>query len=93
MEYAIIYLKESLSTQSGPGKKIWVLEYRDEANNKIDPIMGWYATSNMKPSEVLLRFKTRQEAEEYAKEHRINYKVIEPYSAKKVSKKSYLDNF
>lgn len=94
IQYAIIYQKEVLSTQSGPGQHVWVLEYRDETNtNKIDPIMGWYAASNMLPAQVVLRFKTRQEAESYAREQKIDYKVIEPPHVKKPEKKSYLDNF
>ena len=53
--------------------------------------MGW-ETSTDTLEEVILKFKTKEKAIEYAKKNNISYSVIEP-KKKKFVIKSYADNF
>ena len=77
--------------QSGRGKlKKWVLEF-DTRDPSINPLMGW-ETSTDTLEEVILKFKTKEKAIEYAKKNNISYSVIEP-NKKKFIIKSYADNF
>ena len=77
--------------QSGRAKlKKWVLEF-DTKDPSINPLMGW-ETSTDTLEEVILKFKTKEKAIEYAKKNNISYSVIEP-NKKKFVIKSYADNF
>ena len=77
--------------QSGRGKlKKWVLEF-DTKDPSINPLMGW-ETSTDTLEEVILKFSTKEKAIEYAKKNNILFEVIEPQK-RKVTKKSYADNF
>ena len=89
---ARIYKPSKNAMQSGQGRtKEWVFEYEPAAPRDIDPLMGWTSSTDMK-SQVRLRFETKEEAIAYAERNGIAYRIEEP-SARKVSKKSYADNF
>ena len=77
--------------QSGRGKlKKWVLEFETK-DASINPLMGW-ETSTDTLEEVILKFSSKEQAIEYAKNNNISYTVIEP-KKKEFVIKSYADNF
>ena len=77
--------------QSGRGKqKKWVLTFETK-DPSINPLMGW-ETSTDTLEEVTLKFSTKDQAIDYAKKMKIDYEIIEP-KKRKVTKKSYADNF
>jgi hypothetical protein len=89
---AKIYQPAKTAMQSGQAKtKEWVLEYEPESPREIEPLMGWTSSGDML-SQVRLAFETREEAVAYAEANGIGYRVFEPHK-RKLSKKSYADNF
>ena len=90
MKKAKIYIPAKTATQSGDGKKKWILEFITK-DPSINPLMGW-ETSTDTLEEVTLKFSTKDQAIEYAKKNNISYKVIEP-KKKEFVIKSYADNF
>jgi hypothetical protein len=88
---ARIYLPTRNAMQSGQAKDKWLLEYEPEAPRRIEPLMGWTSSTDMK-SQIKLRFDTKQEAIAYAQRNGIAYRVEEPkLSIRKTV--SYSDNF
>ena len=77
--------------QSGLGKtNKWILEFETK-DPTINPLMGWESSSDTY-SELILEFKTKELAIEYAKKNKIDFEIIEPQKRKTI-KKSYADNF
>ena len=77
--------------QSGLGKtEKWILEYETENPSK-NPLMGWESSSDTF-SEIKLEFSSKELAINYAKKMKIDYEIIEP-KKRKITKKSYADNF
>ena len=77
--------------QSGLGKtNKWILEFETLDPIK-SPLMGWESSSDTL-SELKLEFSTKELAINYAKKKKIDYEIIEP-KKRKISKKSYADNF
>jgi hypothetical protein len=73
---AKIYRPAKTAMQSGKAKtNVWVLEFDAEVPRKIDPIMGYTSTSDMK-QQVKLTFETQEQAEAYAQRKGIEYRVI-----------------
>ena len=70
--------------------KNWLLEF-DTLDTGINPLMGWESSKDTM-SEVKLRFSTKDQAINYAKNNNIDYYVVEPQKSK-IIKKSYADNF
>ncbi len=91
---ARIYKPARNAMQSGTGKTtLWVLEAVPSGRHEVDPLMGWPSISDM-DAQVKLNFSSREAAEEYAKEHGIDYIVIAPKTRKPVLRKNgYGDNF
>jgi len=90
--FARIYRPTKTAMQSGRAKaERWVLEFEPELARKLDPLMGWSGSSDMK-QQVHLKFDTREEAIAYAKTHAIPHQVIEPKERRR-NVKSYADNF
>lgn len=89
---ARIYKPAKTAMQSGPGfGEKWRLDYEPEVPLKVDPLMGYTSSSDMR-RQVSLDFDTREEAIAYAERNGIPYQVSEP--AVRVAKKiSYSDNF
>jgi hypothetical protein len=78
--------------QSGNARtKFWVLEFEPESARRIDPLMGWTSSADMR-QQVLLEFATREEAIAYAEKHAIPYQLFEPHGPA-AKAKSYADNF
>jgi hypothetical protein len=91
MKRAKIYKPSKTAMQSGLKKfDKWIIEFIT-ANPGKNPLMGWESSSDTY-SELNLEFKSKDLAIEYAKKNNINYEVIEP-KKRKVTKKSYADNF
>jgi hypothetical protein len=89
---ALIYSPARTAMQSGTAKTgYWVLEFEPEKPRKIDPLMGYTTSSDMK-SQIQLRFDTREEAEAYARSNGIAYRVEEPNQPRRRNI-SYSDNF
>ena len=68
----------------------WLLVF-DTINKSINPLMGWESSRDTM-SELKLKFSTKDQAIDYAKNNNIEYKVVENQKRKLV-KKSYTDNF
>jgi hypothetical protein len=89
---ARIYSPAKTAMQSGKAKTgYWVLEFEPAKPRKIEPLMGYTSSSDMK-SQVRLTFETRAEAEAYAKANGITFRVEEPKEARR-RQISYSDNF
>jgi ETC complex I subunit conserved region. len=89
---AKIYRPAKTAMQSGKAKThLWVLEFDQEAPRRIDPILGYTSSSDMR-QQVRLTFESQEQAEAYAKREGIEYRVIPP---KDVARQivSYTDNF
>jgi hypothetical protein len=89
---ARIYSPARTAMQSGTAKPgYWVLEFEPEKPRKIDPLMGYTTSGDMK-SQVRLKFATREEAVTYAERNGIAYRVDLPNESKR-RQISYSDNF
>jgi hypothetical protein len=78
--------------QSGQAKtKNWVLEFEPELARKIEPLMGWTSSADMR-QQIRLKFDTREAAVAYAKANNIPHRVVEPKERKR-KPKAYADNF
>ena len=89
---AKIYRPAKTAMQSGKAKThLWVLEFDQEQPRKIDPIMGYTSSGDMR-QQVRLRFDTREEAVAYCERHGIPYQVAEPKATARRAM-SYSDNF
>lgn len=89
-----IYQPARNAMQSGTARmKGWVLEFPPADAREIDPLMGWTSSDDTQ-SQVRLRFETRQQAEDYAHDHGLNYVVQEPHRrAANVRPRGYGENF
>ncbi|RJL19096.1 ETC complex I subunit [Paracoccus siganidrum] len=89
-----IYQPARNAMQSGTARsKGWVLEFPSADAREIDPLMGWTSSDDTQ-SQVRLRFETREQAEEYAREHGLDYVVQEPHSrAPNIRPRGYGENF
>ncbi len=59
---ARIYKPAKTAMQSGHAKtKDWVIDFEPEEPRRIEPLMGWTASSDMK-QQLRLRFPTKEEA-------------------------------
>ena len=77
--------------QSGIKKfEKWIIEFITKDPGK-NPLMGWESSIDTY-SEIKLEFKSKDLAIKYAKKNNINFEIIEP-KKRKITKKSYADNF
>ena len=89
---AKIYKPSKTAMQSGRSKfNKWVLKISDSKNQIRDTMMGWNGGSNTS-SQIQLKFKSKEDAINYAKSNNIDYEVLET-SVRRVISKSYADNF
>ena len=89
---ARIFSPAKTAMQSGKAKTgLWVLEFEPEQPRKIDPLMG-YTTSGDMRSQIRLTFETKDEAIAYAEKNGLAYRVQEPKEAKR-RQISYAENF
>ncbi|MFC5385498.1 ETC complex I subunit [Aquamicrobium segne] len=89
---ARIFSPAKTAMQSGTAKTgHWVLEFEPEQRLKIDPLMGYTTSGDMK-RQIRLRFQTREEAIAYAEREGLAYEVQEPNPPKR-RQISYAENF
>src|SRR5882724_1141099 len=89
---ARIFKPASTAMQSGKAAATkWVFEYEPEVALKIDPLMGYTSSVDMR-RQIHLEFESRTEAIAYPERHGIPYQVFEAHDAQP-KKLSYADNF
>ena len=89
---ARIYRPTKTAMQSGRrNTRKWVLEYEPEQAKRLDPLMGWTGSGDMR-GQVRLRFDTKESAIAYAESHGIAYTVDDP-KPRRQKLKAYSDNF
>ena len=89
---ARIFSPAKTAMQSGKAKTgHWVLEFDPESPRKIDPLMGYTSSRDMK-SQIKLTFKTKEEAIAYAEKNGLAYRVQEPKETQR-RQISYSENF
>jgi hypothetical protein len=89
---ARIFRPTRTAMQSGSAlTDIWVLEFEPEVPLKIDPLMGYTSSADMR-RQVRLEFASREEAIAYAERNSIPYRVFEAQD-RAPKKLSYSDNF
>jgi hypothetical protein len=89
---ARIYSPARTAMQSGMAKTgYWVLDFEPEKPRKIDPLMGYTSSGDMK-SQIRLTFPTKEEAVAYAEREGLQYRVEEPNEPRR-RQISYSDNF
>ena len=75
-----IYKPARNAMQSGIARtRGWVLVYPAADAREIDPLMGWTSSDDTQ-SQISLRFETRKQAEDYAREMGLADKAISPSS-------------
>jgi hypothetical protein len=88
---ARIYRTERSVTQSGPGRRRWILEFERSAAPFIEPLMGWTGSSDPFAT-IRLEFPSCETAVSFAEKNGWEYQVSDP-PISKTSIKSYADRF
>ena len=89
---ARIYSPAKTAMQSGKSKTgHWVLEFDPQEPRKIDPLMGYTTSGDMK-SQIRLTFPSQEEAIAYAEKNGLAFRVIEPKEPRR-RQISYAENF
>lgn len=90
---ALIYTPTRNVMQSGRAQtKFWQIKFNSNVPRWENPLMGW--TSSRDPVQAMqLKFKSKEEAVEYAKEQGWAYEVKQPHEPVQLKPKSYADNF
>ena len=89
---ARIYRPAKTAMQSGQAKtESWMLEFEPEQPRKVEPLMGYTSSRDMK-SQIRLSFETKEEAIAYAQKNGIAYSVQEPKETRR-RVVSYSENF
>ncbi|MFN4271499.1 MAG: ETC complex I subunit [Aliihoeflea sp.] len=89
---ARIYSPTRTAMQSGPARTgQWVLEFEPSQPRRIEPLMGYTSSGDMK-RQVRLRFDTEEAAIAYAEKNGIAYRVEKPKQTKR-RQISYAENF
>ena len=79
---ARIYQPAKTAMQSGTAKtRGWVLDYAPAESRQLDPLMGWTGSGDTQ-AQVRLRFSSKEEALDYAREYGIDAVVTEPQKRK-----------
>ena len=91
---ARIYQPAKTAMQSGKAKsRDWRLEFEPASARTIDPLMGWTSSDDTQ-AQVRLRFESRKQAEDYAREMGLDFEVTEPHArAANVRPRGYGENF
>ncbi len=87
-----IYRPARTAMQSGEANtKDWIIEFEPTAPRSIDPLMGWTSSPDTR-GQVILRFRTKEEAIAYAEKQGYAFQVFEP-KERTLRPKSYASNF
>ena len=74
---ARIYKPSKTAMQSGQANtKAWVLDFELEQPRRVEPLMGWTSSGDMR-QQLRLRFDTKEEAIAYCEREGIPYQVFE----------------
>ena len=74
---ARIYKPSKTAMQSGQANiKAWVLDFEPEQPRRVEPLMGWTSSGDMR-QQLRLRFDSKQEAIAYCEREGIAYQVFE----------------
>ncbi|WP_405401357.1 ETC complex I subunit [Paracoccus sp. Ld10] len=89
-----IYQPARTAMQSGTAKtKGWVLEFPPADAREVDPLMGWTSSGDTQ-SQVRLRFDTRKQAEDYARDRGLEFVAQEPHRrGTNIRPRGYGENF
>src|SRR5262249_28266989 len=89
---ARIHKPSKTAMQSGlANTKDWVLDFEPEAPRRVEPLMGWTSSGDMR-QQLRLRFDSKEEAVDYCERRGIAYQVTESVLPKRQIM-SYADNF
>ena len=89
---ARIFRPAKTAMQSGKARtEMWILEYEPEKPSKIDPLMGYTSSADMR-QQIRLEFASRDEAVSYAERNGIPFRLVEDHKTP-VKIQSYADNF
>lgn len=89
---ARIYKPSQTAMQSGRAKTAqWILEYETRSDKRPEPLMGW-SQSEDTLSQIRLKFSSLEDAQAYAEEKGLYYKV-QPSAERKPKPRNYGDNF
>ena len=92
MTMARIYRPAKTAMQSGKAKTHeWVLEFDQQAPRKIEPLMGYTASTDTS-QQIRLNFPTVEAAEAYCQRRGIAYSVQKPHEQRR-RRTSYAENF
>lgn len=91
---ARIYKPARTAMQSGTAMtKRWVLEFDPASARRLDPLMGWTSSDDMR-SQVRLEFESKEAAIQYAEKRSIPYTVSNPKVRRPVVRqRGYAENF
>lgn len=91
---AIIYKPARNAMQSGEARTHhWVLEFAAQDRRGIDPLMGWTSSADTQ-SQVQLRFRTAEEALDYARANGIDAVLREAQPRRhNIRPRGYGENF
>jgi NADH dehydrogenase ubiquinone Fe-S protein 4 len=89
---ARIYKPSRTAMQSGQGNtKAWVLDFEPEMPRRVEPLMGWTSSGDMR-QQLRLQFDSKEDAVAYCEREGIPYQVFETPTLKR-RVMSYADNF
>ena len=89
---ARIYKPSKTAMQSGfANTKAWVLDFEPEQPRRVEPLMGWTSSGDMR-QQLRLRFASKEDAIAYCERERIAYQVTEEMPPARRGM-SYADNF
>lgn len=87
-----IFQPAKTAMQSGLGNsRKWIVEFEPEAGKRLDPLMGWTGSTDMR-QQVMLRFDSKEEAVAYAERNGLAYTLAEP-QVRRITAKNYADKF
>jgi hypothetical protein len=89
---ARIYKPAKTAMQSGQANtKAWVLDFEPEQPRRVEPLMGWTSSADMR-QQVRLRFASKEDAVAYCERNGIAHRVFEdkPPERRTIA---YADNF
>lgn len=89
---ARIYQPAKTATSSGRAKtRWWVVEFEPRDRPEAERLVGWVGSPDTE-QQVMLRFPTREAAEQYCRRRGLGYEIEEPHQ-RTLRPKSYAANF
>lgn len=89
---ARIYQPAKTAMQSGRANtQDWLLEFEPDAEKVLDPLMGWTGSSDTQ-TQVRIKFRTAEEAVDFARRNNLPYEVAKPRE-RKLKIRTYAENF